>query len=380
MTEARHVTGIFFTDNLVVSQNWDSAWVWIAGAAAAGYEPAVRAKKEIERRGYVRLEADSTLAPPAVPEKKSDESDDPPALAAWTPMLIDFDRAVEPKALETPVLLDELLASRGFTAEDSLSLGTLLEERADTAAWERLTRMAGWGNPEALALLGRFYDEGQHVARNRMTAAALFSAAIFLESVRAPALLIALLRGSDLSARIPERAWGGDAQAQYVWACLKAMDIDTRLSDSQALDLLTRASAQQHASATVQLGICYATGRWVKKDMEKAEALWTQAASRRMEEARLRLAAAAVLGQGRMMGIEAAIPILETGAREGSLLAEVALASSCERGIGRPVDTGEAARRFRDCAVRGSKTAWLSLKRMYDIRRPEAERFRVEAR
>ena len=47
MTEARHVTGIFFTDGLVVPQNWDSAWVWISGAAKAGYEPAIRAKKEI---------------------------------------------------------------------------------------------------------------------------------------------------------------------------------------------------------------------------------------------------------------------------------------------------------------------------------------------
>ncbi|MBE0645811.1 MAG: sel1 repeat family protein [Bacteroidetes bacterium] len=380
MVEAQHVTGIFYTDNLVVPRNWDSAWVWVDKAAQAGYEPALRAKQEIQRRGYVHLSADSARVEPASPKPDGEESSDAQSLVAWTPVLLDFSREAQPKALATPLLFDELLASRDFTAGDSLSLGTLLEEHVDTAAWLQLTRMAEWGNPEALALLGRLYDEGIHVTRNRMTAASLFVTAIYLESARAPALLIELLRNSGLPAQLPDRAWGGDAQAQYVWASLKAMDIDTRLSDAQALGLLKRAAVQQYAPALVQLGICYATGRWVTADTKKATALWTQAASLPMDEARLRLAAARVFGQNATMELASALSLLEAGAKQGSLLAQVALASTYERGTGRTADIGEAARRYRDCAVRGSQTAFNSLKRMYDDRRPLNPAYRVESR
>ncbi|MGB5074297.1 MAG: hypothetical protein WBQ23_09200 [Bacteroidota bacterium] len=377
MTEAQHVTGIFFTDNLVLPQNWDSAWVWIAKAAASGYEPALHAKKEIQLRGYVRLSADSTLV--ASQEESPAENEEKPSVVEWTPLLLDFSRETQPEVLSSSVLLDELLASREFSRADSLSLGTLLEVVADSAAWLQLTRMASWGNPEALALLGRLYTEGRHVDRDNMKAASLFATAIFLESARAPALMIDLLRNSDIPARLPDRAWGGDAQAQYVWACLKAMDIDTRLSDSQALELLKRAALQRNASAVVQLGICYATGRWVAANQEKAEELWQQASSLRQQEARLRLAAAAILGQGKKLDPEFALSILEAGAKEGSLIAQVALATSYERGVGRAVNVGEAARRYRDCAVRGSQTGWFSLRRMYDARRPVDSDFRVAA-
>ncbi len=400
MTEARHVTGIFFTDGLVVPQNWDSAWVWISGAAKAGYEPAIRAKKEILARGLVRLRADSTLddsghASAVSGGTDADESAGSEAgeaagtsngtlgsraghvLGAWSLLFLDFDREKTPTAVSTENLFEEFLASCSFTAADSTLFATLLEDAADTAAWHRLTEMAAWGNPEALALLGRFYDEGRHVDRDRMTAAVLFVSGIYLESPRAPALLMQLLRESDLPSRLPDRAWGGDPRAQYVWASLKAMDLDTRLSDAEAFNLLGRAAASGFPAAIVQAGICHATGRWVKEDMGKAEALWARAAAMGMEEARLRLAAASILGQGKAMTLPDALLTLEDGARQGSLIAQVALASSYERGVGRSVDTGEAARRYHECAVRGSRTGWRSLKRMYDERRPYEAMFRV---
>jgi hypothetical protein len=379
MTEAQFVTGIFFTDNLVLRQNWDSAWTWISKAAVAGYEPAVRAKQEIVRRGYVRLSADSTLSAAVFPERMQDETDGATSTASWSPVLLDFSREAEPKALTTELLVEDLLASSDFSAADSAALGTLLEEKVDTSAWLRFTRMAAWGNPEAVALLGRFHTEGRHVVRDNMTAASQFITAVYLESARAPALLIDLLRNSDISAKLPERSWGGDAQAQYVWACLKAMDIDTRLSDSQALELLELAAGQRHAPSVVQLGICYATGRWVEPSREKAEELWQQASALLQAEARLRLAAAAILGQTQKLEPEFALSILEVGAREGSLIAQVAIATSYERGVGREMNSGEAARRYRESAVRGSQTAWLSLCRMYDERRPNDGDFRIEA-
>jgi TPR repeat protein len=382
MTEAQYVTGIFFTDNLVLRQNWDSAWAWIGKAALAGYEPALRAKREILDRGHIRVSADSTtIEKPAAgmhDDAGEDEARHARPATAWTPVLLDFQRDRKSLVPSTQLLFDELLASRAFTAADSLALGTLLADGADSAAWPALARMAAWGNPEAMVLLGRFHADGSHVPQNRMAAAALYVAAVFLESSRAPALLIELLEHSDLAAGLPSRAWSGDPQAQYVWACLKALDIDTRLTDSQALDLLKRAAAQRHPEAVVQLGICFSTGRWVEQDMRTAENLWKQAAALRQEEARLRLAAATVLGRSAAVDHATAFTVLEAGAREGSLLAQVVLASSYERGIGCDADLGEAARRYRDCAVRGSQTAWRSLQRMYDERRPADPAFRVD--
>ncbi len=378
MTEAQFVTGIFFTDNLVLKQNWDSAWTWIAKAAAAGYEPAVRAKKDIENRGYVKLAADSTIINTVSPDPLPDESAVRTAMPIWSPVLLEFSREAQPDTLSTELLVEELLASREFSAADSLSLTTLLTDRPDSIAWLRLVRMSAWGNPEAMVLLGRFYSEGRHVAQNPYSAAGQFAAAVFLESPRAPALLIDVLRSSELPSRLPDRAWGGDAQAQYIWACLKAMDIDNRLSESQALELLKRAADRQHGAATVQLGICYATGRWVTSNQKRAGELWEQAAGQQQEEGRLRLAAATILGQGNFLDTPAAISILESGAHEGSLIAEVALATSYERGSGHRRNFGEAARRYRSCAVRGSQTGWLSLRRMYDERRPADSDFHVD--
>ncbi len=382
MTEAQYVTGIFFTDNLVLRQNWDSAWTWVGKAALAGYEPAVRAKREILGRGHIRLSADSITVENAGTGHRDDAREEArgtgQAAAAWTPILLDFKREARPGALPTQLLFDELLASRVFSSVDSLALGSLLGSSADSAAWSAFQRMAAWGNPEALVLLGRFHAEGRHVAHDRMTEAALYVTAVFLESPRAPALLVDLLRNPDFSAQLPARAWAGDPQAQYVWACLKALDIDPRLTDSQALDLLKRAAAQRHPGAMVQLGICFSTGRWVESSMSTAENLWKQAAALHQEEARLRLAAASVLGHGEPIDRATALALIEAGALEGSLLAQVALASCYERGIGRAADPGEAARRYRDCAVRGSETAWRSLQRMYDERRPADPAFRVE--
>ena len=392
MPEAQHVTGIFFTDDLVLRQNWDSAWTWVAKSAATGYAPAVRAKQEMLRRGLVRLSPDSTLA--ASPEDMSptDAASEPappggqdPA-PAWTPVLLDFDRPqARSDTVSTATLLQEVLASRVFSGPDSVSLATLLDEHADSAAWRELLTMTAWGNPEATVLLGRFFAEGRHVAADSWRAAELYATAVFLESNRAPAMLLGLLGSGRLGERMAERAWGGDPRAQYVWACLKALDIETRLSGEQAFELLTRAAAHKHAPSLVQLGICHAGGRWTQRDPAQARQDWERAAALDNTEARLRLAAHLVLSgggndaeAGAPPDVPAAIALLEEGARQGALLAEVALAGSYERGVGRSVDIGEAVRRYRDAAVRGSMTAWKSLLRLHDGRRPVDPAFRVE--
>lgn len=381
MSEAMHVTGIFFTDNLVLRQNWDSAWVWVGKAALAGYEPAIRARQEMLRRGHVRLSADSTVVEAVVRSEPTESSS--LLQPNWTPVLLDFTREPQSASVATATLLEEVLASRYFSAQDTLLLRTLLDESAESAALDTLKMMVYWGNPEAMALMGRLFAEGRHLPLDAWRAAELYTAAVFLESARAPMLLIEMLREAGLSSELSARAWSGDARAQYVWACLKAMDIDTRLSEAQALELLERAAAQNLPAALTQLGISYATGRWTNIDMSEAEALWLRSSAlgsqegRSSQEGRLRLAAAIVLGPSQRPDVAAALSLLERAATQGSLLAEVAIAGSYERGIGRSANTGEAVRRFRDCAVRGSMTAWFALQRLHDTARPDETDFLI---
>ncbi len=375
MPEARYVVGIFHTDDLVLKQNWETAFEWIDQAHSAGYEPAARAREEIIRRGHVKLNKDSVLVreedtPP--PEHVSENRSQPD----WVPVLLDMNRDTSRSAgIATSRLVAEYLATVPLSRKDSLSSSALLGDDADTTAFLRLQRRARFGNPEAVVLLGRMYEEGRLAHTDELTAAALYAAGVYLESAHAVPLLIQLLRESKLGDTLPGDAFNGNAQAQFVWALLRALEIDTRLVESQALDMLERAAAQKHVKAMVHLGVARSSGRWVKKDMDRAEDLWAQAAELRDEEARIRLAAAAVLGRGSRMTLSTAMPILEAAAGEGSILAEVALAYSYEHGVGRSANRGVAVRLYRSCAVRGSQTAYFNLRRMHEELRPDTEPF-----
>jgi uncharacterized protein len=401
MTEAQYVTGIFFTDDLVLRQNWDSAWTWISHAAEAGYQPAVRARAEIADRGHVRLSADSTLMTQK-PEKTEDETvGNESSLAAWTPVLLDFQRTTQVEQLSTALLVEEVLATRVFESDDTLLLRTLQEAHPAAEALELLQRMAAWTNPEAMVLLGRLHEEGRMAdeasdtypsgdARaaglpelyHQLAAAELYISALYLEAVRAPALLTQLLRDGKLAGYLHESAWAGNVRAQFVLGGLKALGIETRLSDAQALDLLERAAAAGHGDALLHLGISHAQGRWVDADRRHAWTLWQDAAAGGNTEAVLRLAAATVLAAAggaadAPMRVPEALRILEKAKQWGSLFAEVAIAASYEHGVGRSANPGVAVRSYRDCAVRGSQTAWLALLRMHDARRPADPLFRT---
>jgi TPR repeat protein len=376
MSEAQYVVGIFHTDDLVLKQDWDEAYRWIAKADAAGYAPATRAKEEIIRRGHVKVSEDSVHIPETTTSIAAlDDEDDFPA-PDWAPVLLDFSATSTETSIATSRLVAEFLASAVFSPEDSLAIQSIVQGEVDSQAVMRLQRMAGYGNPEAVALLGRMHETGIAFPANPLSAAALYATGVYLESARAPQLLIELLKSGNLRDVLPKLAYDGNAEAQYVWAVLRALEFDRRLSGEQALDMLKRPAIQEHTKALVQLGVCASSGRWMEREMNRAEVFWMQAAALGDEEARIRLAAAAVLGNGKRMDLNTAMPILETAASEGSILAEVALAYSYEQGIGRSVRKGEAVRMYRNCAIRGSETAYRSLRRMHEELRPAEEPFK----
>ena len=368
MPEGQYVVGIFHTDDLVLRQDWKAAFDWIARADEAGYAPAARAKEEILRRGHVRLAGDTTVRrDTAAVTPRAAEDDD----TDWAPVLLDFSARNRTETIGTRQLLGEFLASVPMSAGDSAAFLPLADGRAQPSTVMRLHRMARHGNPEAMVLLGRLMTEGRQLGNDRLQAASLFATSVFLESARGGQLLIALIRDTALRERIAREAYGGNPEAQYLWAVLHALEFDTRLAPAQALDMLKRAAGQDHGKALVQLGLCFASGRWVERDERRAATFWKHAADLHDEEARVRLAAAAILGRSDVMGTRDALEVCEEAAAQGSILAEVALAASYEKGLGRTASKGVAVRMYRECAVRGSRTAYGALRRMHEELRPD---------
>ncbi|MCZ7557055.1 MAG: sel1 repeat family protein [Bacteroidia bacterium] len=413
MPEAQFVVGVFHTDNLVLRQNWTEAHRWMSLAAKEGHEAAQRGKDEIERRGHVpagtqvynssatranesRWDADSvdtntsrgakhpddaSDAPPSHTTTKETNRSDVDASAddrntqagseAWAPLFLDFERDSMQTDLSTMRLLHDCILSLSLDTDDSLRFVALLDGGDGTnVALERLRRAALVCNPEAMLLLGRLYEEGRNVSANISRAAKCYLQASWYESPLALASLGRLLNVPRHRDILVKQAWEGDADAQYALAALRALEIDNRITPDQAMDFLRRAIESSSSDALVQLGLWYASGRLVTQDREKAMEAFQRAAAAQNEEARLRLAAAAVVSEGSPLPVAVALPILEAYAESGSLLALTALARSYEAGIGRSPNKGIAARMYRDAAVRGSHSAYAALRRMYDILRP----------
>lgn len=413
MPEAQFVVGVFHTDNLVLRQNWTEAHRWMSLAAKEGHEAAQRGKEEIERRGHVRPDspvrdsgatrgngtglttsaadtsksrgADHPDGTPGAPASRAlqtgtqrsdadasvDAQNAQAASEAWAPLFLDFERDSMQTDLSTKRLVHDCMLSLSLDSEDSLRFVTLYDGGNNaTVAMDRLQRAARACNPEAMLLLGRVYEEGRHVPASVPRAAKCYLQASWYESPLALASLGRLLNVPRNRDMLLQQAWDGDPDAQYALAALRALEIDNRITPDQAMDFLRRAIESSSSDALVQLGLWYASGRLVAQDREKALETFQRAAATQNEEARLRLAAAAVVSEGSPLPIATALPILQAYAEKGSLLALTALARSYEAGIGRSPNKGIAARMYRDAAVRGSHSAYAALRRMYDTLRP----------
>lgn len=109
-------------------------------------------------------------------------------------------------------------------------------------------------------------------------------------------------------------------------------------------------------------------------DKKKAVEFWTEAASLGSREAQIRITATNVIGNLHLRDYAASIPDLDSAARKGSLLAQVALGYCYETGTGVAESKQDAVRLYRESAYRGSQLAFYALKKMYDdIRPPEPE-------
>lgn len=369
LPEAQHVLAQFFVEHLVVQRNPDEAYRWAKLAADSGYAPAVETLREFEKRGYAPPGDSARLAAngPSSPSRTGASS--PLFLFAPDTTKAPSDTVLIEDAIKAAILSKDHEIGRIFGASESHGF------QLDSAALQSLKRSAENGSPEALVLIGWCYERGVLVRADAILAAMHYVRGIRLDSHRASRLLYDLIEGKGFFDALRRRVGRDDPDAMYVWACLVAFGFDRQVTEAQALQMLEKGAAAEHMQSVIELGLCYYSGRWVKRDERKAEELWSRAARGGSSEAAVRLAVMAIR---REEGAEApSIDVLTKGAREGSVLAEVALAYCFETGSGVQRSFAEAARRYRACAQRGSQDAFFALRRMHDALRPNDKEFRI---
>ena len=376
--EAQYMVGITYVDNLVVARNWNIAYRYLSESAALGFKPAKEVLGEFKKRG-IHVDTTSNAAQLAkadtgttvVTAKGKPDT-------AWTPIFLDLQRD-PPTAVNDTTLLKDVYREANITARNSLSSQPVKLHRVEEdTGMARIIEAANAGNPESLTLIGRLYEEGIGFDRDLVLAAEYYIRAVRFDSPRASQLLWKLVQQDEFRRQLDERSKQNDPVALFVWAGLTALQYDATLNSQQALELLQKSADLHHVPALIELGLCYYQGRWVSHDRDAAIALWKKAASEGSEEAKVRIAAAMVTGDFSDHEYTANLPILFGAAREGVLIAQLALAYCYEHGYGLQKDKGEAARLYRICAERGSQNAFVSLRRMYDEIRPKEKEFVIE--
>ena len=379
MPEGEYVLGQFFSDNLVVARNWDSAYVWVKKAADADFAPAKEALPEFAKRASKSIKDTSRTAPK---NGKSSASQQPaPSGQMLDLVFLDFNEDTTTHANDATLLRDALRNS-SVAVRNALGMGDTAKSNLelDTTGLEIIRAVADAGSPEALTILGRCYEKGIGTRKDMVLAALTYVRAIRLDAPRASELLWNLMQQREFGDHLVKAASSDDPDALCAWAGMYALGFNpgmfhprVQLTDDQALRMLQTAAGRDHLPSIIELGLNYYAGRWVKQDRAAARALWKRAADLGSMEAELRLAVTSVREEDDVDS--AVVALLRRTSQDGSVLAQVALAYCCENGKGVTPDKAEAARLYRTAAQRGSQDAYRSLKRMHDELRPEGKEF-----
>jgi uncharacterized protein len=378
MVEAEYMVGLTYVDDLVVPRDWNTAYAYLTKAAAQGFKPAKEVLAEFAKRG-IHLSKDSTGTQPVSADsaKLADNGKGKPD-TAWTPVFLDLQRD-PPTALDDTTLLKEVYREANITTHYSIETQPVKRHSVEEdTGMVRIVEAANWGNPEALTLIGRLYEEGIGVERDLTLAAEYYIRAVRFDSPRASLLLWKLVQKSEFRTQLDERSRRNDPVALFVWAGLTALRYDLTLNDQKALELLEKSADQHHIPALIELGLCSYQGRWVKQDRNAAVAIWNDAAALGSKEATVRIAAAKVTGDFSDHQYSVYLPILFDAAQEGAIIAQLAVAHCYEYGFGLKENKGEAARLYRLCAQRGNQNAFQALRAMYDEIRPHQKEFVID--
>lgn len=382
MSQAQYIVGILNTDNLTVPRNWNEAYYWIKKSTDAGYEPAKEVLIELAKKvspGFKDSVDQKKIAQKNI-GKISDELSNNQIQPSAGLVFIDFNTVSDTiKDISDKILIDDLKHSGSGNLIDSLKIKNDSFLTNFNTQWKIniLLKLANAGSQEAQTILGRLYEKGDFVGINLLLAAEYYIRATILDSPRAAFLLWNLIRKKDFYKILNDAVQFEDPTAKFVWYGLKKLGYDNRLTDSDAVNLLSDAARKRHIPAIIESGFNYYTGRYVKLDKEKGLALWNTAKNFGSTEAAVRLAVSEIYDSTNNSDLKETINILEKAEEEGSSLAQFTLAYCYETGRGIQRSIPNAVKYYREAAQRGNQFAYEQLKKLYDRIRPDSPEFRI---
>ena len=374
MPEAEYTVALILTENLVIPKDLDEAGRWLTKASDQNLEVAKSALRELRERKQEEERRDRPDTTSAASITRSDTTN------SRVPSFLFLETQIDSLSdIEDPENLERLFKNRGPQLMKALGIP---EEAIDTTnpgppAEQLIQATSNVGSPEARIVLGRCHELGRGCPQDVVRAALYYLSAVRLDSPKAAQFLWDLAQDTDLLSVAEKRAKAGENDARFVLSGLSALRLDYRITEEQSVQLLEQASEQDHVESLLELGVRYSSGRTVRQSRDKAIGLWKKASALGSREADVRLAAAEIFSPSPAYppGI---IKTLVGYSNEGSSLAQVALAYCYEIGTGVRANAAESARYYRRAASRGSESAYLSLRRLYDDIRPADKEFRID--
>jgi len=368
MPEALFAIGLLNTDNLVVPRNYKKAYDYIKASADMGFKPAREILIEFQKLGYgskSAFEADEANAALNYEEETSG--------------ITFFEIETDSSRIDDLTLLRDLIKEEGDHFSKNLGIITLSNTtlKADSTIMVIIKAAAEAGSPEALTLLGRCYEKGIGVKKDRVRAAVEYIRALRLDSRKGSLLIWGLLEDNSFLDELNSRLKANDLHTQFVWATLTALQLSNQLNDKDAFDLLVKAARQSYIPAIIELGMCYYSGIFVEQNRVTADSIWKSAAEMGSKEAEVRIAISNLQDENNSHAPGKDLQRLSLASDQGSLIAVVALAYCYLNGIGVEKNKAEAVELYRKAAQRGSRGAQNALRRIYDEIRPEENEFLV---
>lgn len=403
MPQAEYIIGLMYTDNLIVERNWSKAYLWVKKSAQDGYAPAKTALANLTSSIDIsKIDTSESLIDPQIkikgpnPANRNAKQDTAGRKSGFkhtqnnlansgitsSPgfVFIDFS-TVRDTSMKIPdkLLVEDLMHQGNEKLIKKIKIGIRNDSvvEIDSASIKYLKKFADDGSPEALTFLGRLYQKGQFFKKDLLKAAVCFIRAIKLDSPRSPLLLWKTVREKNFYTLLKNSVNQNNPEAMFVWYGIYSTGFDNQIVEADALKLLVKAASMNYLPAVNELGLDYYTGKYVKRNREKAVSIWNLASDLGSKEAELRLSISQIYGSGRKNTSRTAVDSVQQAVKEGSVLAQATLAYCYQHGIGIQQNLPDAVKYYRFAAQRGSQFAYNQLKQLYDNIRPDNKEFQI---
>lgn len=370
--QAQFVIGIIYTEDIIVPKNLIVAYKWLKKASAQNNERAKEILTQLEKKGITSDDSDlnSNKKLNANSNKQSQSNSN------YQLNYIDF------SADTSATINDSLLVDDLIKVDEELKKSMDIEVINNSSihkitSVDEIEKKAEIGNPESLTLLGRMYENGINVDKNVIKSASLYIRAYLLESFRAFKLLVDLIQQKEFYPELKREIDLKNPEAFYVWATLSALKFDYQITNEDALRFLQLSISQNYLPAYLEMGRWYYNGTFVKKDINKTIEYWEEASNKKSSEAKIRLIILNFTINENSNFDKNTFKFLEEQEKEGSILAQIALAYFYEKGIVVKKNKANAVELYRQAAFRGSQIAYNALKNLYDELRPNDPMFEI---